>query len=83
MPYWPSRLRLLFEAAAEFGLQQPPLAAAAVAPAAAARPPTAAAAGDLGDCGAYSVSILRQGPVASREPAGSRALPAVENSLQL
>ena len=83
MPYWPSRLRLLFEAAAEFGLQQPPLAAAAVAPAAAARPPPAAAAGDLGDCGAYSVSILRQGPVASREPAGSRALPAVENSLHL
>ena len=85
LPYQPWRLGLVFEAAraAEFGLQQPPTAAAAVKPAAAAAPPPAAAAGDHGDCGAYSVSILRQGPLPSREPAGPRALPALSFSSSL
>ena len=89
LPYQPWRLGLVFEAAraAEFGLQQPPTAAAAAvkpaAAAAAAPPPAAAAAGDHGDCGAYSVSILRQGPLPSREPAGPRALPALSFSSSL
>ena len=58
-----------------FGLQQPRSAAAAVT--AAARPPPLAA-GDHGDCGAYSVSILRQGRChpESRQPP-TRALPAI------
>ena len=88
MPYQPRRLGLVFEAAraAEFGLQQPPTAAAAAAvkpAAAAAAAPPPAAAGDHGDCGAYSVSILRQGPLPSREPAGPRALPALSFSSSL
>ena len=54
----------VFEArAAEFGLQQQPRPAAVTPAAAAPQPPAAAAAaaGDRGNCGAYSVSILRQG----------------------
>ena len=76
---------MVFEArAAEFGLQQQQPRPAAVTPAAAApRPPAAAAAGDHGDCGAYSVSILRQGgrlyPESRRDPSPLPAVPS--NSL--
>ena len=63
--------------APEFGLQQPRPAAVTSATAA-PQTPTPAAAGDHGDCGAYSVSILRQGAAASIQRAGGiRALPAV------
>ena len=64
---------MLFEAAPLWAAAAEAAAAAAVRPAAAAPrpPPPAPPAGDHGDCGAYSVSILRQGPLPSREPAGS------------
>ena len=77
---------MVFEArAAEFGLQQQPRPAAVTPAAAAPRPPAAAAAaaGDHGDCGAYSVSILRQGgrlyPESRRDPSPLPAVPS--NSL--
>ena len=80
---------MVFEArAAEFGLQQPPTAAAAAAvptaaAAAAPPPPPAGGGGDHGDCGAYSVSILRQGgrlyPESRRDPSPLPAVPS--NSL--
>ena len=67
LSYWPEyEVEVGWFSRLYFGLQQPRSAAAAVT--AAARPPPLTA-GDHGDCGAYSVSILRQGPLPSRESA--------------